>query len=115
MVIKQGDIYWVNFGKRNGSKPLGLRPAVVIQSNIFNESAINTVIVAAVTSQLKYENLPGNIRLMKGEAKIPKASVINVSSITIINKDQLVEKIGQLSATKIQDLKKGIKLIFDLE
>lgn len=115
MVIKQGDIFWVNFGKPTGSKPANLRPAVVIQCNTFNESKINTAVVAAITSNLKYENLPGNVRLLKGEANIPKASVVNVSSITTVDKEQLNEKIGHLSKMKINNIKAGIKILFDIE
>ena len=42
MVIKEGDIFWVDFSPAKGSEPKGKRPALVIQSNIFNESNINT-------------------------------------------------------------------------
>lgn len=115
MVIKQGDIFWINFGRSDGSKPLNLRPAVVIQSNTFNESRINTAAVAAVTSKLKYENIPGNVRLLKGEANMPKASVVNVSSTTVVNREQLIEKIGHLSQMKINNIKAGLKILFDIE
>lgn len=115
MVIKQGDIFWVNFGRSGGSKPSNFRPAVVIQSNTYNESRINTAVVVAVTSKLKYENIPGNVRLLKGEANIPKASVVNVSSITVVDKEQLIEKIGHLSQMKINNIKAGLKILFDIE
>ena len=59
MSIKQGDIYWIDFGIPKGSEPGYRHPHVVIQNNIFNISRINTVVVCAITSNLKLANAPG--------------------------------------------------------
>jgi hypothetical protein len=45
----QGDVFWLTF-RGVGSKPDRRRPALVIQHDRFNRSAINTTIVAAITS-----------------------------------------------------------------
>ena len=72
MVIRKGSIYWVDFSPGKGSEPMGKRPGLVIQDNAINDSKINTVIMLAITSTLKYGELPGNVTLRKGEANIPK-------------------------------------------
>ncbi|ODS29805.1 MAG: mRNA interferase MazF6 [Candidatus Scalindua rubra] len=72
MVIKQGDIFWVNLGIPSGSAPGLKHPHVVIQNNIFNLSRINTVVVCALTSNLKRAKAPGNVLLSKGEANLKK-------------------------------------------
>ena len=66
--MTQGELYWLRFGAE-GSEPSGRRPAMVIQHDRFNRSAIQTTIVAAVTSNLKLAGVPGNVRLKKGEAR----------------------------------------------
>lgn len=48
-MIRQGDVYWVSF-RGVGSEPFGRRPAVVIQQDRLNASAISTTIVAVVTT-----------------------------------------------------------------
>src|SRR5207249_5905765 len=58
-----------------GSEPRGRRPAIVVQHDRFNRSAIRTTVVAAVTSNLRLGAMPGNVRLRKGEANLPRASV----------------------------------------
>ena len=91
MVINQGDIYWVNLTEPSGSEPGYRHPHVVIQNNLFNRSRINTVVVWALTSNIKRAKAPGNVLLKKGEANLPKQSVINISQIFTINKDDLIE------------------------
>ena len=72
MVIRKGSIYWVNFSPGKGSEPFGRRPGLVIQNNILNDSKLNTVIMLAITSTLKFGDLPGNVLLRKGEASMPR-------------------------------------------
>jgi len=106
---KQGDIYWVNFGKIEDSGPAGKRPAIVIQNDLINQSKINTTIVVLLTSNLKLANVPGNIRLSKGIANIPKPSVVVVSQITTIDKSRLIEKIGTLKNETIKKISDACK------
>ena len=113
MVIKQGEIYWIDFGEPKGSEPGYRHPHIVIQNNVFNTSRINTVVVCTLTSNLKRAKAPGNVLLDKGEANLPKKSVINITQIYTVNKAYLIEKIGQVSEKRIQQLLDGIKLLME--
>ena len=95
MVINQGDVFWIEFDEPAGSEPGYRHPHVVIQNNLFNRSRINTVVVCALTSNLKRAKAPGNVNLNKGEANLPKKSVVNISQIFTVNKSDLSEKIGK--------------------
>ena len=107
MVIKKGSIYWVDFSPGKGSEPMGRRPGLVIQNNILNESKLNTVLMVAITSTMKFGELPGNIVLRKGEANLPKKCVINVTQIKSVDKRSLKEKIGSLSEKRMDQVYEG--------
>ncbi|MES9901905.1 MAG: type II toxin-antitoxin system PemK/MazF family toxin [Sedimenticola sp.] len=111
MVIKQGEIYWVDLGEPSGSEPAYRHPHIVIQNNIFNSSNINTVVVCSLTTNLKRAKAPGNVSLNKGEANLPKKSVVNVSQIYTVNKSDLSEKIGQISEKKMYEILEGLSLL----
>ena len=115
MVIQRGDIYWVNFLPGKGSEPTGRRPGLVIQSNALNDSKLNTVIMLAITSTLKFGELPGNVMLRKGEANMPRKCVINATQIKSVDKMSLVEKIGTLSNQKLEEVVHGLKLVMDMD
>jgi mRNA interferase MazF len=111
MVIKQGDVYWIELEEPIGSAPGYSHPHVVIQNNIFNQSRINTVIVCALTTNIKRANAPGNVLLEIGEANLPKQSVVVVSQIFTVDKVQLGEYIGSLGKRRINQILAGIGLL----
>lgn len=114
MVIHQGEIYWVLFSGARGSEPWGRRPALILQHDRFNRSRLNTVVVAAITSNLRYATLPGNVRLRKGEANLPRACVVNVTQVQTIDRAYLQEKIGVLPRHLLRRVWQGVQLVLEV-
>ena len=110
-MINQGDIFWVDLKEPSGSESGYRHPHVVIQNDLFNRSRINTVVVGALTSNLKRAKTPGNVLLNKGEANLPKKSVVNISQIFTVSKSDLSEKIGALTRERFNQVLEGIKLL----
>jgi len=113
MVINQGDIWWIDLGKPSGSRPGYRHPHVVVQNNLFNHSRINTVVVCGLTSHLQRADSPGNLVLQKGEANLPKKSVVNISQLVTVDKSDLAEKIGSLSSARVREILEGIQLLLE--
>ena len=113
MIIRQGDIFWVNLGSPKGSEPGYRHPHVVIQNDVFNASRIDTVVVCALTTNLKRAQAPGNVTLNKGEANLAKKSVVNISQVVTVNKSDLKDKIGSLSPKRTNEIIEGIKLLVE--
>ncbi len=101
--INQGSIYWLR-------SELDIpHPHVVIQDNLFNHSRINTVVVCALTSNIKRVNIPGNVLLEPGEANLPRQSVVEVSKVSTVDKAQLGEYIGSLTQQRINQILAGMR------
>jgi mRNA interferase MazF len=113
MVINQGDIFWIDLDEPSGSEPGYRHPHVVVQNNVFNRSRISTVVICALTSNLKRAAAPGNVLLEPKEANLPKQSVVNVSQIFTVDKSQLGEKIGTLSSRRVHEILDGIGLLLE--
>lgn len=110
-MIRQGELYWLHFGPVEGSAPAGRRPALVVQHDRFNRSTISTTVVAAVTSNLRLGTMPGNVRLRRGEAGLPRASVVNVSQIRTIDRARLGDRLGLLGTERMRDVLRGLALL----
>ena len=111
MVIEQGDVVWVAFPPPRGSGPAGRRPAVVLQHNRFNRTSLATTVVVAVTSNLRYAALPGNVRLSRGEAGLPKPSVVNVTQIATVDRGDVEGRLGRLNRTRLDEIWDGVRLV----
>ena len=71
-MIRQGEVYWIDLREPVGSGPGYRHPYVVVQNDLFNQSRINTVVVCALTSNLKRARVPGNVLLRPGEGRLPR-------------------------------------------
>jgi len=88
---------------------------VVIQSNLLNRSNIANVVLCPLTSELKWADAPGNVLLRKGEANLPKRSVVNVSQLITVDKADLLERIGVLSRPRLHQVLQGVMLVLEPE
>lgn len=112
-MIVQGDVFWFDAGDPRGSGPGYRRPHVVVQNNAFNSSRIRTAVLCAITSNLSRAGAPGNILLQKGEANLPRPSVINVSQVVTVDKSLLKEKVGTLSRERVREIVAGLRLVLE--
>jgi len=113
MVIAQGDVFWLDTGAPRGSGHGFRRPHVVVQNDVFNASRIQTTVLCAVTSNLARAKAPGNLLLRKGEANLPRPSVVNVSQVVTVDKSVLREKIGTLSRQRVREIVSGLRLVLE--
>ncbi|MFK8185140.1 MAG: type II toxin-antitoxin system PemK/MazF family toxin [Phormidesmis sp.] len=92
----RGEIWWADLAVPDGSALGCRRPVLIVQDDIFNQSAIRTVIVVIITSNTQLAEAPGNVLLPRKLSGLPKDSVANVSQVFTIDKTLLTERIGSL-------------------
>lgn len=112
--MKRGEVWWASVPAPTGSGPGFRRPVVVVQSNPFNQSRIATAIVAVVTSNLALAGAPGNVRVGKAESGLTKPSVVNVSQLVILDRDQLTQRVRSLPAEAMRGIDEGLRLVLGI-
>ena len=115
--MKRGEIWEIEFPlvARENSEPYGHGLVVIVSSDAFNQSAIQTVMVAVLTSNLKLAQAPGNVLIVKED--IPELltdSVINVSQVLVVDKSRLRKFRAVLDFFSLELLNLGLKRVFDL-
>ncbi len=104
LLIKRGDVWWVDFDPARGGEIQKIRPAVVISNNSSNE-ILNRIQVVPLTSNIEkcypceaYIFVNG----MKNKAK--------GDQITTVSKERLKSKISMLSDSDMRLIEQAIKV-----
>ncbi len=112
--MRRGEIHWADLGAGRGSRPARRRPVLVVQSDAFNSSHLNTVLAAVVTSNTGLAAMPGNVFLPATAAGLPRDSVVNVTALVTLDKDDLVEHAGDVPSVLMSDVDRGLRRVLDL-
>ncbi|HLM59614.1 MAG TPA: type II toxin-antitoxin system PemK/MazF family toxin [Pyrinomonadaceae bacterium] len=114
MVIERGQIWWADLPEPHGSSPGYEHPIVVVQSDYFNQTKLNTIIGAVITSNVDLAEMPGNVLIKKNQAELSKDSVVNVTQLVTVDKSELLEYVGMLSERKMEQIENGLRLVLSL-
>ena len=102
---------WAELPEPTGSGPGFRRPVVVVQGDALNRSRLATVVCVPLTSNLRWEDAPGNVLLAMGMTGLPKDSVANVSQVVALDRALLEERVGRISPAKIKLLLAGLDIV----
>jgi mRNA interferase MazF len=114
MVAERGSIWWAELGVPVGSAPGFRRPVLVVQSDLYNASAIKALIVATMTSSTALAEFPGNVLLPADRFNLTKDSVVNVSQLTRVDVSTLESLIGNVDDLTMRKVSAGLRLALDL-
>lgn len=113
MLIKRGDVFYVNLDPTKGSEQAGRRPVLVIQNDVGNQYA-PTVIVAPLTTRQFSKSYPTNVSLPKGTAGLQEFSTVLLSQIRTIDKTRLERKVGHLPASLMELVNNAMRISLGL-
>jgi mRNA interferase MazF len=109
VTIRRGDLYWIAADDSRGPAPPYAHPHVVVQDDVINQSRVATVVVCALTTNLRRAGEPGNVLLDPGEGDLPQQSVVVVSQIDAVDKARLGARIGSLSTARVDQILDGLR------
>ena len=104
-------MWWADLAEPAGSEPGYRRPVVVVQGDSFNRSGLRTVVAVPLTSNLRWADAPGNVRLVPRSTGLGRDFVANVSQVVAVDKSILTERVGKLSYSKLNLVLAGIDTV----
>lgn len=115
-MIRRGTLYWVDLGEPRGSTPGRRRPVLVVQSDAFNVSRLNTTLAVTITSNTGLAGIPGNVFLPAGASGLPSDSTVNVTALVTLNKADLeqADPVGDLPDYLMDDVDRGLRRVLEL-
>ena len=112
--MKRGEIWWASLPTPRASEPGYRRPVLIVQSDDFNKSNINTILAVALTSNLALASAPGNLRVSARASGLPKTSVVNVSQLITLDKRFLADRIKALDRDTMAQVDEGLRLVLNI-
>ncbi len=106
--ILRGEIRWSDLSPTRGHEQTGLRPALILSHDIFNERS-GTAIVIAITSQPQKAGFPLTLELRTGD--LPKQSWAKISQIRTLSTERLGKLVGKLSDEELAQIVDGLNEI----
>lgn len=113
MVVRQDDVFWVDIRPPVGSEPGYRPPCVVVQSDRFNDTALQTAVVCVITGNVALALQPGNVALRRGDGGLTRNSTVNVTQLFTVDKRGLTERAGMLPAEQVSEVLAGIRRVLE--
>lgn len=105
--MRQGEIWMSDLNPIIGSEQSGRRPVVILSGNLMNRF-LQVIITAPLSSKIK--NYQGNPVLQPSQQNgLKTQSEILVFHIRSISKDRLIEKIGEIQESELNQALETLK------
>ena len=105
--MRQGEIWMSDLNPVIGSEQSGRKPVVILSGNLMNRF-LQVIIAAPLTSKIK--NYQGNPVLQPSQQNgLNTPSEVLVFHIRSISKDRLIEKIGEIEKSELNQALETLK------
>jgi len=105
-VVRRGDVFYADLRPTVGSEQDGVRPVLVVQNDLANRLS-PTVVVCALTSQLKRPYLPTHVYL-DGVGRAHGPSVALAEQLRTLDKRRLLRRIGRLGPDTMREVDRAL-------
>ena len=111
----RGEIWWAELPQKKRAKSAKYGPVLIVQCDSFNQSRINTVICAIITSNTELASLPGNLLLEKSISGLEKTSTVNFTQIYSLDKPDLIEHVTMLPKFMLDKVDSCLKTVLEIK
>lgn len=108
----RGEVWFVNLNPVKGHEQAGVRPALVMSVDEFNNSAAGLVILLPITS--KDRGIPLHITVNPPEGGLKNKSFVKCENIRCVSKERLIKCIGYVSSAVMEEVEDRIRIILNL-
>jgi mRNA interferase MazF len=113
-LVRRGDLFLARLDPIVGSEQAGMRPVLVVQSDLANRY-FRTILSAPVSASLKAHQRAFTVLLNPGEGGLPRRSAVLVFQIRTLDRARFIERIGGLSPHRMAEVDHAILVCFGME
>ena len=108
----RGEVWFVDLDPVRGREQSGLRPALVLSVDVFNQGPAELVVVVPITSRRK--NIRWHVEVVPPDGGLTVVSFIKCEDVRSISKDRLVKWAGLAKQSTIDAVADRMRILLDL-
>jgi mRNA interferase MazF len=114
--MKRGEVYWATFSPRSGSEQKGLRPAVLVSHNLFNEAKQwNSLLVVPVSTSVKQFQRNTTVVLLPKSIGLPQDSYALCHQVTVLDRSKIQGYITVLTPSLLNDVEAAMMFALGID
>jgi mRNA interferase MazF len=110
--VRRGEVWLVDFGDPTGWEQAGRRPAVVISSDLLNDSRAGVAVVIPITTA--YRDLPSHVEIDRGSSGLDEVSYAKCEDVKSISDHRLVGRLGAVGDEAVFQMARALRFLLDL-
>lgn len=114
--MKRGEVYWANFSPRSGSEQKGLRPAVLVSHNLFNQAKQwNSLLVVPISTSVKQFQRNITVVLLPKSIGLSQDSYALCHQVTVLDRSKLRDYITTLTPSLLREVEEAMMFALGIE
>lgn len=114
VTFKRGEIYIANLNPFVGSEQGGTRPVIILQNNIGNYFS-PTLVVAPLTSKVKYKKKLPTHYIIQDDEELTAESLVLLEQVKTIDKQRVLRYVGRVSDEDMKGIEKALKVSLGMD
>ena len=108
----RGEVWLVNLNPTRGHEQAGIRPALVVCTDLFNHGPAGSVVVLPLTT--RHRDIPLHVVLEPPEGGIPQRSYVKTEDVRSIAAERLMERWGTVTLATMDLVGDRMRILLEL-
>lgn len=108
----RGEIWFVDFNPIRGHEQAGLRPALVVSTDQFNQGPADLAVVAPLTTRDR--GVPLHVRVDPPDGGIREASFVMTEALRSVSTDRFDNRKGTVADATMREVEDRIRVLLEL-
>ena len=113
-LVRRGDVFLAQLDPIIGSEQAGVRPVLVVQSDLANRY-FRTILSAPISASPKAQRREFTVQVPAGEGGLSRHSAVLVFQIRTLDRTRFIRKIGHLPGIRLAEVDRAILVCFGME
>lgn len=108
----RGEIWYVDLNPSRGREQSGVRPALIISVDQFNQGPADLVILLPLTT--RYKGIPLHVAIEPPDGGLKNKSYIKCEDIRSVSTERLAQRIGAISNQSLSAVEDRLRILLNL-